>query len=121
ADCGKQPLCGCIGYCRAEKFGGGVRTGAQYIEGIRDDGRYVVHNGEVVSDVTSHPAFQGAVRSVANIFDMAADPENRDLMTYESPTTGDPVNRHWSIPRSREELVARRKALTRTSEMTLGL
>ena len=120
-DCGKQPICGCIGFCRGEKFGTGVRTGAQYIEGIRDDGRQVFHDGEVVSDVTSHPAFRGAVRSIADIYDMASAPENRDLMTYTSPATGDPVNRHWSTPRSKEELVARRKALTRTAEMTVGL
>ena len=56
-DCGKQPVCGCIGFCRGERFGTGVRTGEQYVEGVRDDGRYVVHNGEVVSDVTSHDAF----------------------------------------------------------------
>jgi 4-hydroxyphenylacetate 3-monooxygenase len=120
-DCGKQPICGCIGFCRGEKFGTGVRTGAQYIEGIRDDGRQVFHDGEIVSDVTTHPAFRGAVRSIADIYDMASSPENRELMTYASPTTGDPVNRHWATPRSKEELVARRKALTRTAEMTVGL
>ncbi|MEX2453196.1 MAG: 4-hydroxyphenylacetate 3-hydroxylase N-terminal domain-containing protein [Rhodospirillaceae bacterium] len=121
ADCGKQPICGCVAFCRGERFGTGVRTGAQFMEGIRDDGRQVFHDGEVIGDVTTHPAFRGAVQSVASIYDMASDPENRELMTYESPTTGDRVNRHWSIPRSREELIARRKALTRTSEMTLGL
>ena len=120
-DCGKQPVCGCIAFCRGERQGTGVRTGAQYVEGIRDDGRHVVHNGEIISDVTSHPAFRGAVQSVANIYDMASDPANADEMTYESPTTGDRVNRHWSTPRSQEELMLRRKALTRTAGMTLGL
>jgi 4-hydroxyphenylacetate 3-monooxygenase len=120
-DCGKQPICGCIGFCKGEAYGTGVRTGAQYVEGIRDDGRHVVHNGEIVSDVTTHPAFSGAVQSVSNIFDMASDPTNTDEMTYESPTTGDRVNRHWAMPRSHEELVLRRKALTKTAEMTMGL
>ena len=54
-DCGKQPICGCIGFCRGEAHGTGVRTGAQYVEGIRDDGRQVIHNGEIISDVTSAP------------------------------------------------------------------
>lgn len=120
-DCGKQPICGCIGFCRGEAFGTGVRTGEQYVAGIRDDGRHVVHNGEIISDVTTHSAFEGAVKSVASLYDNAADPENRELMTYTSPTTGDPVNRHWAMPQSKEELVARRKALTKTSELTLGL
>ena len=120
-DCGKQPICGCIGFCKGEAYGSGVRTGSQYVEGIRDDGRHVVHNGEIVSDVTTHPAFSGAVQSVSNIFDMASDPTNTNEMTYESPTTGDRVNRHWAMPRSHEELVLRRKALTKTAEMTMGL
>lgn len=120
-DCGKQPVCGCIGFCRAERQGTGVRTGADYVAGIRDDGRHVVHNGEVVNDVTTHPAFRGAVQSVANIYDMASDPENCELMTYDSPSGAGPVNRSWAMPRSQEELVLRRKALTKTAEMTLGL
>ena len=28
ADCGKQPICGCIDFCRGEAFGTGVRSGA---------------------------------------------------------------------------------------------
>ena len=121
ADCGKQPICGCIEFCRGEAFGTGVRSGAQYVDSIRDDGRHVVHDGDVIRDVTTHPAFEGAVTSVASLFDNASAPENADLMTYASPVTGDRVNRHWAMPRSKEELVARRKALTKTSELTLGL
>ena len=67
-DCGKQPICGCIGFCRGEAFGTGVRTGEQYVAGIRDDGRHVVHNGEIISDVTTHSAFEGAVKSVASLW-----------------------------------------------------
>ena len=98
-----------------------MRSGAQYVDSIRDDGRHVVHDGDVIRDVTTHPAFEGAVTSVASLFDNASAPENADLMTYASPVTGDRVNRHWAMPRSKEELVARRKALTKTSELTLGL
>ena len=41
-----------------------LRTGTQYIEAIRDDGRHVVHDGEVIRDVTRHPAFAGVVAGV---------------------------------------------------------
>ena len=51
-----------------------VRTGAQYIASLRDD-RTVYVNGERVADVTEHPAFHGAVRSIAHLYDLAASPE----------------------------------------------
>ena len=58
-----------------------MRTGAQFLDAIRDDGRRVYFDGELVRDVTTHPAFCGAAKSLAHLFDVAADPANRELMT----------------------------------------
>lgn len=44
---------------RSPAMSGGLRTGADYIDAIRADGRTVYYNGEVVRDVTRHPAFRG--------------------------------------------------------------
>jgi 4-hydroxyphenylacetate 3-monooxygenase len=74
------------------------------------DGRAVYLDGGRVEDVTSHPAFAGAVRSVAQLFDLAHDPANREMMTFPSPRDGRPVNKSWMVPRSREDLKARREA-----------
>ena len=74
----------------------GLRTGAQYLADIGNDGRQVIYDGEIVRDVTTHPAFSGAARSIAGLWDIAADPANRELMTYPSPRTGRPVlGPHW--------------------------
>jgi 4-hydroxyphenylacetate 3-monooxygenase len=97
-----------------------TRSGHEYIEGIRD-GRQVYIDGELVSDVTTHPAFREAVQSISNLYEIANDPANRELMTYDSPKTGEPVNRAFTIPRSREDLVLRRKAIRRWAESTFGL
>jgi 4-hydroxyphenylacetate 3-monooxygenase len=99
----------------------GLRTGAQYIESIRDDGRRVFIDGEVVRDVTTHPAFRGAVRSVARLYDIAADPGNRAVMTYPSPRSGKPVLRCWEIPRTKADLGARHAMIERWAEATFGL
>jgi 4-hydroxyphenylacetate 3-monooxygenase len=99
----------------------GLRTGADYLAKIRDDGRQVIYDGEVVADVTSHPAFSGAARSVAGLWDIAADPNNRDLMTYPSPTTGKPVLRCYHIPQTPGDLRPRRRMLQRWTEATFGL
>jgi 4-hydroxyphenylacetate 3-monooxygenase len=78
-------------------------------------------DGEYVSDVASHPAFEGAVASIARVYDMANDPQNAEVMTYTSPTTGRPVNRSFMIPRSEDDLRLRRVALRQSAETTLGL
>jgi 4-hydroxyphenylacetate 3-monooxygenase len=99
----------------------GLRTGAQYLDEIRDDGRQVIYDGEVVSDVTTHPAFRGAARSLAGLWDTAAAPENRELMTYTSPKTGKPVLRCYHVPETPEDLRPRRRMLQRWAEQTFGL
>jgi 4-hydroxyphenylacetate 3-monooxygenase len=96
-----------------------MRSGSDYITALKDD-RAVFIDGARVADVTTHPAFREAVRSVAQLYDTAADPANRELMTFPSPLTGEPVNRCFMIPRSREDLTARRKALWHWAEQSFG-
>ncbi|MGW5383616.1 4-hydroxyphenylacetate 3-hydroxylase family protein [Nocardia sp. NPDC003963] len=97
-----------------------TRSGKEYIERL-DDGRRVMVNGEVVRDVPAHPAFAGAVGSIARHYDHAHAPENRDVMTFTSPATGEPVNRSFLIPRSAADLAARGAALRRSAELSVGM
>src|SRR4051812_33658084 len=85
-----------------------LRTGADYLKSLRD-GRKVLVDGEWVADVTEHPAFREAARSVARLYDIAAAPENRELMTFPSPKTGAPVLRAYQIPKTAADLRARRR------------
>jgi 4-hydroxyphenylacetate 3-monooxygenase len=98
----------------------GMRTGSEYLRSLRD-GRSIFVDGERVKDVTTHPAFREAARSIAHLFDMAAAPENRELMTYPSPKTGAPVWRAWQIPKSHDDLRAKRRAAEAWAETTFGL
>ena len=54
-----------------------LKTGDQHLESLRD-GRTIYIGKEKVTDVTTHPAFCNAARSMAAIYDMKAAPENRD-------------------------------------------
>ncbi|HYM18771.1 MAG TPA: 4-hydroxyphenylacetate 3-hydroxylase N-terminal domain-containing protein [Micropepsaceae bacterium] len=98
-----------------------LRSGAEYLKSIKDDGRRVLFEGEPVRDVTSHPAFAGAARSLARLFDVAADPTNAGVMTYPSPKTGRPVWRCYQVPKTVEDLAARRRMSARWAEETFGL
>jgi len=97
-----------------------TRSGNDYIAGLRD-GRSVYIDGEKVSDVTTHPAFAGVVRSIADLYDFANDDANREVMTYPSPKTGEPVNLSYIIPRSSDDLRRRRIALRKGTERSYGL
>ena len=97
-----------------------LRSGAEYLRSL-NDGRQVFVDGERVADVTRHPAFREAARSVARLYDIAADPANRELMTFPSPKTGAPVWRCYQIPRSHADLRARRLFSEKWAEATFGL
>jgi 4-hydroxyphenylacetate 3-monooxygenase len=96
------------------------RTGGEYIASLKD-GRAVYVNGERVDDVTEHSAFRGAIESTAELYDLAAAAEHRDVMTYASPRTGKPVNTTFLLPRTRDDLTRRRAALQTWAESTYGL
>src|ERR1700689_926484 len=85
-----------------------VRSGAECLRSL-NDGRRVFVDGESVKDIATHPAFRQAARSVANLFDIAADPAQRERMTFPSPKTGAPVWRGWQSPRIHAHLRARRR------------
>jgi 4-hydroxyphenylacetate 3-monooxygenase len=97
-----------------------LRTGAEYLRSLRD-GRRVYVDGELVKDVTEHPAFREAARSLAHLFDLAAEPALRERMTFPSPKTGGPVLRAYQIPRSHADLKARRLFSQTWAEATFGL
>jgi 4-hydroxyphenylacetate 3-monooxygenase len=100
--------------------GTGLRSGAAYLESLRD-GRQVFVGGERVDDVAAHPAFRGAARSMARLFDIAAEPANRERMTFVSPRTGRPVLRAYQIPKTHDDLRARRLFSETWAEATFGL
>lgn len=94
-----------------------MRTGTDYLKSL-DDGREIYVDGARVTDVAHSPAFAPIATATAQLFDLAADPANG--MTYTAPETGRQANRVYSIPRSREDLTARRDAITRWARHTHG-
>ena len=86
----------------------GALTGERYIQSLRD-GREVWLDGVRVDDVTTHPAFSGMVHEMARIYDLQYTDEYRDLMTFESPETGNRISYSYSLPRTYEELMARKR------------
>src|SRR5919106_2383080 len=86
----------------------GARTGEQFLEGLRGDGREVWLEGERIEDASSHPKLAGAARTLAELFDLQhLEP---DVFLMPSPETGRPVGVTHILPRSRADLERRRAA-----------
>ncbi len=95
-----------------------IRTGAEYRESLRD-GRIVYVGGERVRDVTTYSPFRGIVETLASLYDLQH--EHRDLLTYPSPKTGEPVSLSFLMAETVEEVERRLRAEEFRAEATLGL
>lgn len=95
-----------------------MRKGAQYLKALDDD-RYVFVHGERTKKIAEHPGFRGIAATMAKLYDTAADPAQG--MQYLAPETGEPANRVFAIPRSREDLATRRAAILKWARITHGL
>ena len=84
------------------------------------DGRAVFLDGDRVRDVTSHPAYRNSVATACALYDFQATAQNRELMTFESPTSGTRVNRCWQLPATYRDLVDRREAIAAWAALTGG-
>ena len=92
-----------------------LRTGAEHLETLRD-GRTVWIGSEKVTDVTTHPAFRNAARSMAAIYDLKrADPE----LSFEE--NGERFSHYYLRARSKEDLEKRTRLHRRIARMSQGL
>ena len=95
-----------------------IRTGEQYRDSIRDN-REIYVNGEKVKDVTVHPQFKPLVDIRARIYDMAHDPETRDIMTVEQDGEINAIGN--ALPYTQEDWWAKRRATDRVLEDIGGI
>src|SRR5579885_318099 len=97
---------------------GMLKTGAEHLESLRD-GRKVFIGSEAVADVTSHPAFRNAARTVASIYELKDAPENRDAMTFEED--GRRHSAYFLRARTRADLELRTGTHRRIADLTYGM
>ena len=65
----------------------GAMNGRRYVESLRM-GREVWIDGELVRDVTAHPAFKSMIEALARVYDLQNSPKYRDEMTFVDPEFG---------------------------------
>jgi 4-hydroxyphenylacetate 3-monooxygenase len=99
----------------------GIRTGQQFLDKLNSMRPDLVIDGEVVSEnLAEHPPFKGLAQTYAHLFDLQHDPQYQTALTYPSPTTGDPVNASFLVPRTKEDLERRRRAMSVWAQYSNG-
>jgi 4-hydroxyphenylacetate 3-monooxygenase len=98
-----------------------MRSGPDYLNTLSQREGEIYIGGERVGDVTSHPAFRNAARSVARLYDVARAPANRDALTYSEGDGGRRYNNMFLKPRSAADLQARNRVHSAWAGATWGL
>src|SRR6266496_747514 len=97
-----------------------MRSGSAYFAGLRD-GRAVYLDGERVKDVRVHPAYAEPIKWIARTYDRARAAETDPALTFAEPGTGRRHSNMWLVPRSAEDLGARRRVHRFWAEPSYGL
>jgi 4-hydroxyphenylacetate 3-monooxygenase len=99
-----------------------ARNGRQFLERLAAARVHVEVGGETLTGgIADHPAFRNVVRSYAELYDMQHDPAYRDVLTYPSPTSGEPVATSFLVPTTAADLAKRRLAAKAWADRSLGM
>ncbi len=99
----------------------GIRTGAQYINGLKSRQPEIWLSGRRVTNVCDEVVFQQPIREIAKLYDMQHDPEYQDRITHICAETGERVNNAFLVPKTHEDLQARRALFEAYAKATFGL
>lgn len=83
-----------------------IKTRADYLASLKAMRPNIYKFGELIEDVTTHPATRRTVESHATTYDAANDESLKDAYTAVSVFTGEPVMRWNSMMQKPEDLIA---------------
>ena len=101
-----------------DQLGNGIRTGEQYLDGLRDDRDVWIH-GEKVKDVTAHPGLSRGAHTLAEFMDRQFDDKYRDVITYEE--NGKKFATSYMIPKSQDDIVKRGESFYEWAKWSNGM
>ncbi len=99
-----------------------ARTGKDFLDRLAGSRPTVHVQGETLTGgVRDHPAFRNVVRSYAELYDLQHADAHKKVLTYTSPTSGEPVATSFLTPTTPGELRKRRQAFAIRAEHNNGM
>lgn len=99
----------------------GIRTGAQYIQGLKSRKPEVWLQGRKVTNLFDEPVFKQPILEIAKLYDMQHDPKYQERITHICEETGERVNNAFLVPKSYDDLMKRREVFEVFARATFGL
>lgn len=97
-------------------------SGKEYIERIDALHPEIWIKGEKITDrLSNHPAYKGAIKTKASLYDLQLHPEIAEKMTYLSPLTNNRVGLSYLCPKTKEDLEKRRLMMAEWALATNGM
>lgn len=100
----------------------GIITGDEYIRRLNNLKNEIWFDGKRIEGLISeHPAFKGIIQSKAALYDLQHKTELRDKMTFISTTTGERVGLSYLQPKTKGDLINRRKMIEFWAQQSHGM
>ena len=96
-----------------------ARTGTEYVDGLRGDGREVWLGAERVCDVTEHPAFAGSLRGMSGFFDWQH--RHAEECIIAGTDVNQPTGISHLVPRGPDDLISRHRGLEKLARYSAGM
>lgn len=79
-------------------------------------------DGEKIKEkISEHPAFKGILNAKAALYDLQNDPILKEEMTFFLPDTEEPIGLSYMKPKTKEDLIRRRKVIEHWARHTHGM
>ncbi len=92
----------------------GARSGEEYRQSLKRNQPEVWLGGRRVEDVTTEPTFAGPLRTIMEQYDLQLDPRHRDIALTDGYSSS------FLVPRSKEDLIRRRRSYKLRTDHTFG-
>jgi aromatic ring hydroxylase len=96
-----------------------IRTGQQYLHGLRATGREIWLGSERVESVADHPRLQGGAEAIADYYDLHH--RERDALVSADPENGEEMSISHLQPASQDDLKRRHQGLRLIAELSMGV
>ncbi|MEM0117452.1 MAG: 4-hydroxyphenylacetate 3-monooxygenase, oxygenase component [Conexivisphaerales archaeon] len=98
-----------------------IRNGERFLRETNSLKREIWYGDtKIILNAAEHPAFKGIAKTMAELYDLQSKEEMLNIMTYESPLTGERVGTSFLQPKTQEDLRKRRMMMQTWADFHFG-
>ena len=99
----------------------GIVNGNEFIKRLNALNNEIWLDGKRIEGLVSeHPAIKGVIKAKAALYDLQHDPKITDELTFISPSSGNRVGLSYLQPKTKEDLIKRRKMFEHWAKTSNG-